>query len=38
VFTPLDLAVRTALEAVSLDDLAEEANLPAADDGYIYII
>ena len=38
VFTPLDLAVRTALEAVSLDDLAEEANLPETDDGYIYII
>ena len=38
LFTPLDLAVRTALEAVSLHDLAEEANLPAADDGYIYII
>lgn len=38
VFTPMDLAVRTALEAVSLDDLAEEANLPETDDGYIYII
>lgn len=38
LFEPLDLAVKTALEAVSLHDLAEEANQPAADDGYIYII
>lgn len=38
LFTLLDQAVRTALEAVSLHDLAEEANLPETDDGYIYII
>lgn len=38
LFRPLDLAVRTVLETVSLYHLAEEANLPSADDGYIYII
>lgn len=38
LFEPLDLAAQTALEAVSLYDLAEEASRPAADDGYIYII